>query len=116
MPDQKTTRRSAPISYRPPVALRGELYARQLRSGLSMNAFITKAIFDVPIPRQGRRPPIEKGDLARLLNHAAQIRDRLHGIALSDGGDSTNGALIEAAMEELATIRTALIKALGRTP
>lgn len=116
MPDQKTTKRPTPISYRPPVALRGELYARQLRSGLSMNAFITKAIFDARIPRQNRRPPIEKGDLARLLNHAAQIRDRLHGIALSDGDDIANAALVEAAMEDLATIRAALITALGRTP
>lgn len=116
MPDQKTIRRSAPISYRPPVALRGELYARQLRSGLSMNAFITKSIFDVPIPRQSRRPPIEKGDLARLLNHAAQIRDRLHGIVPGDCNDSATGVLIEAAMEELTTIRTALITILGRTP
>ncbi len=116
MSDRKKHKRSAPISYRPPVALRAELYARQLRSGLSMNGFITNSIFDAPIPRQNRRPPIEKGDLARLLNHAAQIRDRLHGLALSDGGDSANGALIEAAMQELATIRTTLITALGRTP
>jgi hypothetical protein len=114
MPDQKKTTRSAPISYRPPVELRGELYARQLRSGLSMNAFITKSIFDAPILRQSRRSPVEKGDLAHLLNHAAQIRERLFEIAPSDSDAS--GDPLEAALAELAIIRSALIKMLGRTP
>jgi hypothetical protein len=113
MSDIKEHKRSAPISYRPPAERRGELYARQLRSGLSMNAFITKTIFDAPISRQNRRSPIKKGDLARLLNHAAQIRDRLYDIKPDD---ADNSAFIEAVMEELTTIRTALIKALGRTP
>ena len=118
MPDRKDSKRSAPVSYRPPKALRGELLARQLRSGLAMNAFITQAIFEnAPVTHQSRRPPIEKADLARILNHAAQIRQQLDDIAsLDDGDDNASDALIAAATEELAIIRAAILKAMGRQP
>lgn len=135
MPDRKDRKRSAPISYRPPAALRGELYARQLKSGLSMNAFITQSIFDAPAPRQSRRPPMEAGELARLLNHAARIRERLDEIAAESGEGSAsdpksqsgvdhtacNGGeeiaqLLAAAQEDIATLRAAILKAMGRAP
>ncbi|MFQ5534301.1 MAG: hypothetical protein ACE5EM_05705 [Sphingomonadales bacterium] len=139
MSDPKTTKRTAPISYRPPEAWRDELYARQQASGLSMNAFITKALFGAPVSRGSRRPPLEAGELARLLNHAARIRHSLDEIAqntLSDAGDESasdpkpcngvdhdacNGGrkiaqLIAAAQEDIATLRSAILKAMGRAP
>lgn len=116
MSDQKKTKRSAPISYRPPQDLRGELYARQLRSGLSMNAFISLSIFEKQMPRQCRRPPIEQGELARLLNHAAQIREQLDTIALDDDDEAASAAVLETVLEELIIIRAALLKAMGRQP
>jgi hypothetical protein len=115
MPDRKDSKRSAPISYRPPAALRGELYARQLKSGLSMNAFITKSIFDAPVPRQSRRPSMEAGELARLLGHAARIRERLDEIA-ETGDDSAGAQHIATAQEDIATLRAAILKAMGRAP
>ncbi len=135
MSDPKSTKRPAPISYRPPAALQGELYARLLKSGLSMNAFITKAIFDGPAPRQSRRPGVEAGKLARLLAQAALIRDRLDEIA-KDSGDASaadpqpqsgpdhNGCkggqdiapIIAAAQQDLAILRTAILAAMGRAP
>jgi hypothetical protein len=112
MPDRNDSKRSAPISYRPPAAMRGELYARQLKSGLSMNAFITQSIFDAPVPRQSRRPAMEAGELARLLAHAASIRERL-----DESGEHGAGAqLLAAAQEDIATLRTAILKAMGRAP
>lgn len=116
MPDRNDKKRAAPISYRPPTSLRAELYARQLKSGLSMNAFITKAIFDAPVPRQSRRPRVEAGELAKLLNQAARIRKRLDEISTGSDDDPANGELNTAVQEELATLRTALLKAMGRAP
>ena len=78
-----------------------------------MNAFITQAIFEAPVPRQCRRPPVEKGDLARLLDHTARINDRLHETA---PGEDDDGMHVEAALADLAVIRAALLRALGRVP
>jgi hypothetical protein len=116
MPDRNDSKRSAPISYRPPAAMRGELYARQLKSGLSMNAFITQSIFDAPVPRQSRRPAMEAGELARLLAHAASIRERLDEIAAESGEHGAGAQLLAAAQEDIATLRTAILKAMGRAP
>ena len=116
MPDREKIRRTPPIPYRPPKALREELYARQLRSGLSMNGFITKSIFDAVTPGQTRRSPFEKGELARLLGNATRLHARLDEIAPVDCPDGNQSALIVAAIEDLAAIRAALLNALGRTP
>lgn len=75
MTDEK--KRAAPISYRPPEILREEFQQRVEKSGLSVNAFITQAVFGAPAPRQARRPPLEKQDIARLLCEAARLRAQL---------------------------------------
>lgn len=113
MPEKK---KEPPISYRPPKDLRAEFYARVERSGLSTNAFITKAIFNTTTPRQTRRPPIEKQILARLLAQSARICDRLNEIAQTGDDDSRNTLIIEAAFDELTAIRAALLQAMGRKP
>lgn len=102
-------RRPAPISYRPPKGLVAEFYARVAASGLSVNAFITACIFG-----RSRRRRDERQALAQLLGQAAQISDRLHDLALTGG--SENALLIEAAREDLAEIRAALLAMMGRRP
>ncbi len=114
MPDRKSIKREAPISYRPPKGLRQEFHVRVEKSGLSTSAFITKAVFGTDPPRQSRRPSMEAELLARLLAQAAKIRDELHEISLT-GSDDT-GPVIAAAFDELTEIRTALLKASGRQP
>jgi len=46
MTDKNRKKREAPISYRPPAALREEFFARVEKSGLSASGFITKSIPD----------------------------------------------------------------------
>lgn len=116
MPDKESKKREAPISYRPPAGLREEFYERVARSGLTTNAYLTKAVFDVAPGRQSRRASIEKELLARLLSEAGHIRDALHEVALSGGDSPASTMLIEAAMNDLTEIRAALIKAIGRQP
>lgn len=115
MTDPKNKKRSSPISFRPPEGLRAELYARQLKSGQSMNAFITEAVFGRPSPRQTRRPPIEKAELAKLLALAADIRDKLDDLQTEQSRTGQN-ALYEQAFEDLNVLRSAIFSALGRKP
>ncbi len=116
MTNGKNKKREAPISYRPPKSLRTEFDVRVKKSGLSVSAFITKTIFDHDPPRQSRRPAASQKLLAQILAQAAKINDQLHDIALT-GGDTANNMLpLEAAMDELAVIRAALLKDMGRQP
>jgi len=112
MPEKTRKKRDAPISYRPPEALREEFHARVEKSGLSVSAFITKSVFTNDAPRQVRRPYIEAKLLAQLLAQAAQIREELKRIS----GPDSNPQAIEAAAAELTEIRAALLRAMGRQP
>ena len=107
-------KRSAPISYRPPEGLRGELYARHLKSGLSMNAFITEAIFGRPMPRQTRRPPVEEVELVKLLALAASIRDELTSLQ-NTPQDHLEAERLLSALDDLTVLRSAIFSALGRS-
>lgn len=114
MSNGKNKKREAPTSYRPPQGLREEFATRVQKSGLSTCAFITQSIFDTAPPRQSRRPHIEQKLLARLLNEAAKIHGDLQQVDSIDHADTY--AQIKAATEELSLIRTALLKAMGRSP
>lgn len=119
--------RESPISYRPPQALRDEFHARVEKSGLSVSAFITQAIFDAPPPRQARRPFPGQGDIARLLAETALVGDQLRALriaataaaatvaATTDDGSRQVAALDEA-LAALREIRAACLLALGRVP
>lgn len=104
-------KREAPISYRPPESLREEFQARVSSSGLSVNAYITAAIFGSDAPRQARRPPLARQDLARLLAMTAALKARLE--TLPDEGDDQ---LQGEARRTLTDIRTLLLQAMGRVP
>jgi hypothetical protein len=106
-----TKNREAPISYRPPEILREEFRARVEKSGLSVNAFITQAVFGQAPPRQARRPSVATQDLARLLAEAAKLRAQLDTLPV-DGAHQVQ--LHEEAVAALTDIRTLLMQALGR--
>lgn len=106
-------KRDAPISYRPPEALREEFRARVEKSGLTVSAFITASIFAHDAPRQARRAPIEQQQVARLLAETARLHDRLRDLG---DGDRVDPALLAGAVRDLQEIRAALLSALGRRP
>lgn len=107
---EKTTR-EAPISYRPPHELREQFRARVEESGLSVNAFITAAVFGEDVPKPARRASASRADVARLLVETALLNERLKGLA----GDADPALLIDA-IRDLREIRAACLKALGRSP
>lgn len=103
--------REAPISYRPPHELREQFRARVEESGLSVNAFITAAVFGEGSPKPARRTSASRADVARLLAETALLNERLKGFAAD-----ADPALLEDAIRELREIRAACLKALGRSP
>jgi hypothetical protein len=107
-------KREPPISYRPPAALREEFLRRVEGSGLPVNAYITHAVFAVPAPRGSRRPPAEKQMLAQIMAETAAIRDRLDIHAGNDDDDDDHH--LDAAFDDLAVIRAALLKMMERAP
>jgi hypothetical protein len=107
------SKREAPISYRPPAHLREQFRARVEKSGLSVNAYITKAVFDAAPPRQSRRPALAQQDLARLLAETAALRARLDAVPVDGERDAL---LHEEAVRSLHDIRLLLMQAMGRAP
>jgi hypothetical protein len=116
MTDKTDKKRDAPVSYRPPAKLRDEFRRRVEASGLSANAYITKALFDLAPPRRRRRPPVEKEMLALLLARSAAIRDCLDEAARGASEDSLPADALRSAYDELVVIRAALMKMMERTP
>ncbi len=87
-----------------------------LNSGLTVNAFITRAVFGLAAPRARRASPLDQQMAAMLLSQAARISDRLgqfNGVA---GGvaEAAQDDLLKACHDELSAIRTCLMAALGR--
>jgi DNA-binding ferritin-like protein len=116
MTEKTTDKRASPISYRPPADLTDEFKRRVEQSGLSANAYITRAVFNAPIPRGARTPPAEKQMLAQLLSRAGAIRDALAEAVRATGGDPRTAEAAEAAAKELELIAAGILKMLERGP
>jgi hypothetical protein len=116
MTDKTDKKRDSPVSYRPPAELRDEFRRRVETSGLSVNAYITKALFDLATPRRARRPPVEKQLLAQLLARSAAIRDALDNAARVAGDEPRAADALQTACDELTVIRAALLKMMERAP
>jgi hypothetical protein len=114
MTEKTDKKRDAPVSYRPPADLRDEFRRRVETSGLSANAYITRAIFNAAIPRGTRRPAVEKQMLALLLGRSAAIRDALDNASRVAGTGAADE--MKTACEELSIIRAALMKMMEREP
>ena len=116
MTDKTDKTRDAPISIRLPADQREEFRRNVEASGLPTNAYVVRAILNLPIPRGTRHPPVEKQMLAQLLARSAAIRDALDSVARISGDDSHTADALEAACDELSVIRAALMKMMERAP
>lgn len=103
MSDQKPNK---PISIKVPRDRQAQLEQMVSESGLSRNAFVLECIFG-----RTRHRPGESKFLARILGMCQRIADKLNDIALSS---PHNSLLLEQIRDELVTIRTILMQALGR--
>jgi hypothetical protein len=87
------------------------------RAGLVFSTYARQVLLGAPAPRQVRRPPVERRELARLLGELGKIGGNLNQLA-----KATNQGLIVYqneilfALGGLRVVRDALLKALGREP
>jgi hypothetical protein len=87
------------------------------RAGLTAGSYARQAMLGAPAPRQVRRPPVERKELARLLGELGKIGGNLNQLArAANTGSLVYGTEIETALGGLAEVRTAILKALGRAP
>jgi hypothetical protein len=94
---------------------RGSIDRAADRSGLTPGSYARQVLLGAPAPRQVRRPPIERRELARLLGELGHVGSNLNQIArLANMRDEVDAAELALSLGELAVVREAILKALGR--
>ncbi|HEY2068084.1 MAG TPA: MobC family plasmid mobilization relaxosome protein [Rhizomicrobium sp.] len=101
------------------------------RAGLAASSYARQVLLGAPAPRQVRRPPVERRELARLLAEFGRVAGELGKIGsnLNQIARATNSGLVADSVllqETLAELREpiagldemrdALLRALGREP
>jgi mobilization protein NikA len=88
--------------------------ARQ--AGLGVGGFLRTLALGTPGPRAVRRPPVEKAELARLLGWLGKLGSNVNQLAHAyhSLGKFPGFPELVAIRQEVAEMRAALMKALGR--
>lgn len=87
------------------------------RAGLTPGSHARQVLLGAPAPRQVRRPPVEKRELARLLGLFGNIGSNLNQIARAgNSGDGIDAVDLAKELAYLHDARDAILKALGRDP
>jgi hypothetical protein len=87
------------------------------RAGLAVGSYARQILLGAPAPRQVRRPPIERRELARLLGELGKIGGNLNQLArAANSGELTFENEVTAVRTDLQVLRDAILKALGREP
>ena len=87
------------------------------RAGLMTGSYARQVLLGAPAPRQVRRPPVERRELARLLGLFGNIGSNLNQLAKSaNSGDEIDGIDLRIEIDALRLARDAVLRALGREP
>ncbi len=87
------------------------------RAGLTPSSYARQALLGAPAPRQVRRPPVERRELAKLLGEAGKIGSNLNQLAkAANSGVLVYAGDLDAALAGLQELRDAILRALGREP
>lgn len=99
------------------VEERAIINERAERAGLTAGSYVRYVLLGADSPRQVRRPPVERRELAQLLGELGKIGSNLNQLA-----KATNQGLVVyqteilVALGGLNVVREAILKALGREP
>ena len=85
------------------------------RAGLAFGSYARQVLLDAPVPRQVRRPPIERKELGRLLGELGHVGANLNQLArASNRGMPVSHRELAEELAALQRIRDAILAALGR--
>jgi hypothetical protein len=85
------------------------------RAGLTAGSYARQVLLGAPQPRQVRRPPIERRELARLLGEVGHVGGNLNQIARDmNFGRGVDARELKQELHGLGLVRDAILKALGR--
>ena len=86
------------------------------RAGVTVGAYIRQVLLDAPVPRQSKRPPVEKKELARLLGHIGKIGSNINQLARAANANIPVSSLsLQAELDALKQLRLDIKNALGKT-
>ncbi|MDB5584483.1 MAG: hypothetical protein JWR80_9659 [Bradyrhizobium sp.] len=86
------------------------------RAGLTSGSYARRTLLGADTPRQIRRPPVERKELARLLGELGHIGSNLNQIAReANQGDGVDRVGLGEDLRGLRIVREAILAALGRT-
>lgn len=87
------------------------------RAGLTPGSYARQTLLGAPTPRQVRRPPVERRELARLLGEIGHIGGNLNQLAKSaNQGITLYEEEVMRCLRSLTEVRDAILTALGREP
>ncbi len=113
----ETRARNRVIPVRVTPAEHASITADAERAGLRTGSYARGVLLQAPTPRQVRRPPVERKELARLLGELGHLGSNLNQIArASNVGEPPEQEELSEALTGLARIRAAILSALGRDP
>lgn len=85
------------------------------KAGVSVAAVIRYAVLNLPPPRATRRPTVNHETVARLLGELGRIAETLR--KAEEGGQlNPDHPVVAATLRDLAEMRVACFRALGREP
>ena len=85
------------------------------RAGLTQGSYARQVLLGAPAPRQVRRPPVERRELARLLGEIGHVGGNLNQIARGmNFGHGIDAFDLKQTLGGLGLVRNAILKALGR--
>src|ERR1700744_1234379 len=107
--------RSAHLTIRFTPEERASLDAAAERAGLTTGSYARDTLLGAPAPRQVRRPPVERRELARLLGELGHVGANLNQLARSaNQGIPPYEAEVLRSLSDLTAVRDAILVALGR--
>jgi hypothetical protein len=88
---------------------------RSEQAGLAAASYARQVLLDAPAPRQVRRPPVERKELARLLGEIGRVGNNLNQLAhTANTGEPTDRRDLLVVLQSLVDVRNAILEALGR--
>jgi hypothetical protein len=109
--------RSTHLTIRLTPEERAAIDAAAQRAGLTCGSYARQTVLGAPAPRQVRRPPVERKELARLLGELGHVGGNLNQLARSNNsGLPVLKRELAEALEGVVVVRDAILKALGREP